>query len=139
MLRTLLGSAAHEIGLTRLTLLVVTGLLISGSSLAQTADGSNGCSPIIGRIVSRQGTVEVQRPGQKQWTQVRRRDVPICQGDRIRVGPLGRALLMIGPEIIVRIDQNTTLTVTHTEKEVSVEMAPVAIAAGAETKDARSA
>src|SRR5262245_50751016 len=119
MLRTLI-SAAHEIALARLTVLVVTGLLISSSSLAQTAQGPNGCSPIIGRIVTRQGAVEVQRAGQKHWTPVGRRDVPICQGDRLRVGPLSRALFMIGPEIIVRVDQNTTLSVTHTEKEVTV-------------------
>src|SRR5262245_38384603 len=97
-------------------------VLVSNPS-AEAADLPNACFPVIGRIVSMQGSIEVLRSGQAQWMRVQRLDTPICQSDKIRAGRLSRAALFLNPEIIVRVDQNTTLSVVQTETETQIEVA----------------
>jgi hypothetical protein len=60
-----------------------------------------------------QGSVEVQRAGSKSWTQVKRLDTSLCAGDRLRTGTSSRAALFLQPETLVRVDQNTTITLNQ--------------------------
>ncbi len=44
---------------------------------------------------------------------------PLCQGDLLRTGPNSRAALFIPPENLLRVDQNTTVSV-HVEQDETV-------------------
>jgi tetratricopeptide (TPR) repeat protein len=65
------------------------------------------CSPILGRVVSVQGTVEVQRTG-ADWKPAAL-EAGLCAGDAVRVGTRSRAALLLGNETTLRLDQDTTL------------------------------
>src|ERR671928_1892788 len=67
------------------------------------------CDPSIARIVSVQGRVEVYRSGQAQPQPARLYD-SYCPGDQISVGERSRADVTLLNEPIIRLDQNTTLT-----------------------------
>ncbi|MFZ2508393.1 MAG: tetratricopeptide repeat protein, partial [Steroidobacteraceae bacterium] len=75
----------------------------------------------MGRVVSIQGNVEVQRAGSQDWLRIRQLDAAVCSGDRLRTAPLSRAALFIQPETLVRVDQNTTIKLNQTTSEVLVE------------------
>jgi Tfp pilus assembly protein PilF len=79
------------------------------------------CAPVIARVVALQGTVEVQRAGIGSWLSVRRLDASICAGDKLRTAPSSRAALFVQPETLVRLDQNTTLTLQQSTDEISIE------------------
>src|SRR4051794_4546875 len=89
------------------------------SALAASAEAS--CASMIGRIVSIQGTVEVRRAGQADWSRVTRLDLPLCQGDWLRTAVRSRAALVILPEKFVRVDQSSTLSVSIDGEETVVE------------------
>lgn len=78
------------------------------------------CPDHIGRIVSLQGDVQVQRAHTSEWVGVKSLDLPLCIGDQIRTGLLSRAGLYISPETIVRLDQNTTLEFVEQTAEQTV-------------------
>jgi hypothetical protein len=59
----------------------------------------------VARIVSIQGSVQIQRSGQTAWTVVRKLDTVVCQRDVLHAGPRSRAALLIDPETLVRLDQ----------------------------------
>src|SRR5260370_15390639 len=50
-----------------------------------------------------------------------RLDPLLCEGDRLRTGGLSRAALFIQPETLVRVDQNTSISVSQTKEETLVE------------------
>jgi len=91
---------------------------------AQAADteATSACATPVGRIVSVQGTVEVQRAGQQAWTTVKRLDTPICQKDFIRTGSASRAALVVLPEKFIRVDQSSTLSIEIKDDETVVEL-----------------
>jgi Flp pilus assembly protein TadD len=76
---------------------------------------------ICAQVVSLQGVVEIQRSGQAGWQRIERLDTRLCEGDRLRVGPLGRAALLVGPSALVRVDQNTVMGLRITTEETVVE------------------
>lgn len=84
-------------------------------------DAAAACAPTIGRLVSVQGNVDVQRAGSQDWIRIKRLDTSVCTGDRVRTAPLSRAALFVQPETIVRVDQNTTVALSQTTAEVVVE------------------
>jgi tetratricopeptide (TPR) repeat protein len=88
---------------------------------ARAQDAAAACAPTIGRLVSVQGNVDVQRAGNQDWVRVKRLDTSVCTGDRVRTAPLSRAALFVQPETIVRVDQNTTIALSQTTAEVVVE------------------
>ncbi len=98
-----------------LTFLITT----SGQVFAQDVAGA--CAPAVGRVVSIQGNVDVQRAGTRDWLRIRRLDTTVCTGDRVRTAPLSRAALFVQPETLVRMDQNTTIAIGQTTTEVVVE------------------
>jgi tetratricopeptide (TPR) repeat protein len=79
------------------------------------------CAPAVGRLVSVQGNVDVQRAGTQDWMRIKRLDTSVCTGDRVRTAPLSRAALFVQPETLLRVDQNTTIALSQTTAEIVVE------------------
>jgi tetratricopeptide (TPR) repeat protein len=77
------------------------------------------CDPSIARIVSVQGRVEVYRAGQTQPQPARLYDA-YCPGDQIAVGERSRADVALLNEPIIRLDQNTTLTLNGIQQDRSI-------------------
>ena len=76
------------------------------AGLAETADR---CTEPVARIVSAQGTVEVQESGSSAWRAVAL-DGLLCPGDTVQTGTRSRAaILALNSSSILRVDQNTTL------------------------------
>ena len=70
----------------------------------------------IARAVSVQGTVESQRTGQSAWTPVKVDDT-YSAGDTIRVGPRSRADLALLDRSVLRLNENTTLSLQPLKPE----------------------
>src|SRR5882672_2143997 len=116
-------------------LLLLFAFLITTSGIpAFAADVSVACSSPVARVVSIQGSIELLRARQNDWSKITRLDTPLCEGDRLRTGALSRAALFIQPETLVRVDQNTSISVSQTKDETLVEFTQeevLAAAAGA--------
>lgn len=67
------------------------------------------CDPWVAKVVSVQGSVEVRRAGETQWQPAQLNDT-YCPGDVIRVGERSRADLALINQPVLRLDQNTTIT-----------------------------
>jgi len=67
------------------------------------------CDPWIAKMVSVQGVVEVRRVGQTQWLPARLNDL-YCGGDQVQVGERSRADLALINQPVIRLDQNTTIS-----------------------------
>jgi tetratricopeptide (TPR) repeat protein len=67
------------------------------------------CDPWVAKVVSVQGVVEVRRAGQTQWVPARLNDL-YCGGDRIQVGERSRADIALINQPVIRLDQNTTIS-----------------------------
>ena len=116
------STAPRERGPPRVPLnLLLACFLAAGGAPALAQEHAASCAPVIARVVSLQGTVEVQRAGSGNWLGVRRLDTSICAGDRLRTAPSSRAALFVQPETLVRLDQNTTLTLQQSTDEILVE------------------
>ncbi len=74
------------------------------------------CDPIVATAVSLQGRVEVRRVNVTQWQPVSLNDI-FCAGDRIRVGDRSRADIALANRAVLRLDQNTTITLGRVQKE----------------------
>jgi ferric-dicitrate binding protein FerR (iron transport regulator) len=78
------------------------------------------CEQRIATVVSVQGSVEVQRAGETQWQTVKLNDT-FCPGDKIRVDERSRAGLTLVNQPVLRLDQNTSITLGGVkEKRTSV-------------------
>ncbi len=109
-----------DVATCRRTLASLAFMLLSWGAAAP-ATAQDTCTPAVARIVSIQGSVEVQRVGQPQWLRVTRLDTPLCVGDRLQTGARSRALLVISPETLVRVDQSSALSIRTTPDETIVE------------------
>ena len=78
-------------------------LLYPCAALAET------CEQWTAKAVSVEGVVEVQRAGETQWQTVKLDDT-FCPGDTIRVDDKSRAALSLENQPLLRLDQNTTIT-----------------------------
>jgi tetratricopeptide (TPR) repeat protein len=67
------------------------------------------CDPPIAQMVSVQGNVVVRRAGQTQ-SQPARLNETYCPGDRIQVGEKSRADVALVNQPVLRLDQNTVIT-----------------------------
>jgi tetratricopeptide (TPR) repeat protein len=90
----------------------VLGLLLRPSA----SPAATPCDPPIARMVSVQGDVEVRRAGQTQSQPARLNDT-YCPGDRIQVGDRSRADVALVNEPVLRLDQNTTITLGGVKEE----------------------
>ncbi|MGD9228514.1 MAG: tetratricopeptide repeat protein, partial [Desulfobacterales bacterium] len=78
------------------------------------------CEKRVATVVSVQGSVEVQRAGETQWQTVKLNDT-FCPGDKIRVNERSRAGLTLVNQPVLRLDQNTSITLGGVkEKQTSV-------------------
>ncbi|MGB5055204.1 MAG: hypothetical protein WBO24_12510, partial [Nitrospirales bacterium] len=93
---------------------LAVGLTTSFTSAAE-------CNPIVATVVSVQGSVEVRRVNVEQWQPVSLNDV-FCAGDRIRVGDGSRAEIALANRAVLRLDQNTTITLGGVQKEQAVQV-----------------
>ncbi len=75
-------------------------------------------------------------PAAATGLRVNRLDTLVCAGDELRTLPLSRAALFVQPETLVRVDQNTTITLSQTTLEIVVEFFQDEIARAA--RDAQS-
>ncbi|MDT3777209.1 FecR domain-containing protein [Nitrospira sp. MA-1] len=96
---------------------LAVGLTTSVTSAAE-------CHPIVATVVSVQGRVEVRRVHVEKWKPVSLHDI-LCAGDRIRVGDGGRADIALANQAVLRLDQNTTITLGGIQKEQTVLVVPV--------------
>jgi tetratricopeptide (TPR) repeat protein len=87
---------------------VVAGLFLNVvHPLVSTAAAP--CDPWVAKMVSVQGFVEVRRAGQTQWVPARLNDL-YCGGDQVQVGERSRADLALINQPVIRLDQNTTIS-----------------------------
>lgn len=90
---------AHGVG-------VIAALLLCACVIS--AQAAEDCSPVLARVVSVQGTVELRRAG-ADW-KAAELDSKLCAGDMFRVQQRSRAALILSNETTLRLDQGTTLT-----------------------------
>ena len=83
---------------------LLAGLLYPPLSIAAAT-----CDPWVAKMVSVQGNVEARRAGQTRWQQARLNDT-YCSGDRIQVGESSRADVVLANQPVLRLDQNSTIT-----------------------------
>src|SRR5574341_1273006 len=74
------------------------------------------CDPGVAKMVSVQGNVEVRRAGQTQ-SQPARLNENYCAGDRIQVGDKSRADIALVNQPVLRLDQNTIITLAGLKDE----------------------
>ena len=115
------------------SMLLCVFLVAASGAPAYAADDPTACRAPVARVVSIQGSIELKRSGQSNWSKVTRLDTPLCEGDRLRTGALSRAALFIQPETLVRVDQNTSISVSQTAEETLVEFTQEDIVAASAT------
>ena len=74
------------------------------------------CDPVVAKMVSVQGNVEVRRAGQAQSQPARLND-SYCAGDRIQVGEKSRADLALVNQPVLRLEQKTIITLAEPKVE----------------------
>ena len=78
---------------------------------ALPADAAEMCHPVIARIVSLQGNVELWKPQAGIW-QAARTDIALCPDDIVRVGANSRAALLMANETTLRLNQKSTVMIS---------------------------
>ena len=74
------------------------------------------CEPAAARLVSLQGTVELQLAGTNVWTPATLGQA-LCLGDALRVGRASRAALALANDSTLRLDERTTLQLRGVAEE----------------------
>ncbi|MGB6376301.1 MAG: FecR family protein, partial [Syntrophobacteria bacterium] len=74
------------------------------------------CEQWVAKVVSVQGTVEVKKVGEARWQPVELNDT-YCPGDEIRAGENSRANLALINEAVLRLNQNTSMTLGEFKEE----------------------
>jgi len=95
--------------LTRWLPWVLFGLAISATGMGDAA--AEPCTPVVGRLASVEGEIEVRRADARRW-QPAGLDEAVCEGDAIRAGRHSRAAIALINDAVLRLDQNTTLQLT---------------------------
>ena len=97
-----------------LTLFVFFALV--SSIITPVRAAAESCEQWVAKAVSVQGTVEAKRNGKTQWQQVQPEET-FCAGDMIRVLEESRADLAFANQPLLRLDQNSTITLAEIEQE----------------------
>lgn len=95
--------------MTRIRWIVLLTLVGVGSVQAETTAA---CDPWAAKIASVQGTVEAKRSQQTDWVVVTQDEI-YCAGDSIRVGANSRAGIILVNETLLRLDENSAITLTE--------------------------
>jgi tetratricopeptide (TPR) repeat protein len=101
----------------------LTIFLYPQASVAKT------CEQWVAKVVSVQGTVEVQRAGESAWNPVSLNDT-LCPGDTVRAQRRSRANLALVNESVLRLNQMTTLTLGEFNKEQQTSVVDLLKGAG---------
>jgi tetratricopeptide (TPR) repeat protein len=98
--------------------LLISVLLISilAGVISSTSSASDPSEEWVGKIVSVQGSVQVQKIGTTHWEPVHLNDT-CCIGDMIRVQQHSRAAVVLCNGATLRLDQNSTITFSSLEKK----------------------
>ncbi len=78
-------------------------------------DSRGGCEPWAAKVVSAQGIVEAKKVGTTVWETAVLENT-FCPGDTIRIGPRSRAAVELPNETIIRLDQNSAITLSASSK-----------------------
>src|SRR5438034_5105146 len=92
-----------------LSTFVIVTALFAALLYASISSAATPCDPPIAQMVSVQGNVVVRRAGQTQ-SQPARLNETYCPGDRIQVGEKSRADIALVNQPVLRLDQNTVIT-----------------------------
>lgn len=103
------GGVAHAASAILLAGIVIA-LLLSPYAYAAAE-----CAPTVARIESVQGRVELRRARAATWQEAQPKTA-LCAGDTVRVGARARAALLLANETTLRLDQNTSLTVSGVDE-----------------------
>ena len=85
------------------------GLSLAFSGLSALPFAALACNPPVGHLAATEGRIEVRDAGSGQWHTATPRQ-PLCPGDQVAVRGPGRAAVVLAQDVLVRLDQNTTLT-----------------------------
>ena len=77
----------------------------------QVARAADRCASPVARLVSLEGSVELWHPEPLRW-QTASSGMALCPQDRVRVGLSSRAALLLPNETTLRLNQNTTVTIS---------------------------
>jgi len=111
-LEALSGSAGYSyLRATIVSSGLVVLLLHSAGVFAQAR-----CPQPAARAASVEGRVEARADPQSAWQRVRPDDA-LCAGDSVRVLELSRAGLLLANDVLLRLDQNSVLTLGEAEPE----------------------
>src|SRR5262245_22058665 len=104
--RTMVGSSA------RLIICAAVMINVLSPSLSSAAS----CDPPIAKAMAVEGKVDVRTTDSTQWRPVKLNDT-FCPGDVIRVQERSRADIALSNQPMLRLDQNTTMTLGGIKKE----------------------
>ena len=96
-------------------IIVLMGVLFCCQPVASAQD-TKPCATWVAKVVSVQGSVQAKRTAEPEWLPVKLNDT-YCPGDMIRVDERSRAAIVLPNEVLLRLDQNTTLTFNGIEKQ----------------------
>lgn len=89
---------------------ILTVMFSPATSFAAT------CEPSVAKAMAVEGKVDVRHPDETQWQPVKLHDT-FCPGDVIRVQERSRADIALSNQPMLRLDQNTTMTLGGIKKE----------------------
>lgn len=93
---------------------------LAAASLAYGVTGW-ACEAPIGRLVSAEAAVDLRPAGSGGWVRIAPPQ-PLCEGDQVAVRSPGRAAIVLEGDILVRLDQDTTLQLTRVAPPANAEL-----------------
>lgn len=82
------------------------------------------CENPVGRLETAESVVEMRAAASGDWVRIMPAQ-PLCEGDQVAVRAPGRASVVLEGDILVRLDQNTTLTLTHVPPDADARLGMV--------------
>ncbi|MDH4300740.1 MAG: TonB-dependent receptor [Nitrospira sp.] len=99
---------------------ICSGLMVCSSILLDVLSPATSsaatCEPPIAKAMAIEGKVDVRSTDSSQWRPVKLNDT-FCPGDLIRVQERSRADIALSNQPMLRLDQNTTMTLGGVKKE----------------------
>ena len=87
---------------------VIAALLVFLPLFTSQSHAAPDCEPVVGRLVTVEGQVQVQRTGAGSWLAAKLND-HLCKGDTVRAGERSRASVALVNQAVLRIDQNSAM------------------------------
>lgn len=92
-----------------------------GFALCALLVEAHACDPAAGYLAATEGRIEVRPAGSQKWQTARPRQT-LCAGDQVAVRGPGRAAVVLSQDVLVRLDQNTTLTLPEASASGEVRL-----------------